>query len=135
MKIRSLVLGLVATVAALPAVAGGIDGKWNATVDSPNGAVSLVLEFKSAGEKLSGSITADMGGQAMPPAPISEGMVKGEDVSFKLSVSMMEGTPPLLITYKGKLKGDELTLTSVLDMGQGPQETQLVAKRAKAPAP
>jgi hypothetical protein len=132
MKIHSLVLGLAAALATLPALAGGIDGKWNATVDSPMGALSLMLEFKSEGEKLSGSIAADMGGQAMPPSPISQGKVKGEDVSFLLSVSMMEGAPPMVITYKGKLKGDELTLTSVADMGQGPQESQLVAKRVVA---
>jgi hypothetical protein len=68
----------------------------------------------------------------MPASPISEGVVKGEDVSFKLELSMMEGMPPLVITYKGKLKGDELALTSVLDMGQGPQESELVAKRVVA---
>lgn len=131
MKLRNMVLGLVAVLAAVPAMAGGIDGKWNASVDSPMGAVLVTFEFKAEGEKLTGSIASDMGGQAMPASPISEGVVKGEDVSFKLEVSMMEGMPPLVITYKGKLKGDELSLVSVMDMGQGPQETPLVAKRAK----
>jgi hypothetical protein len=60
MKLRNMVLGLVAVLAAVPAMAGGIDGKW------------------------------------------------------------------------GKLKGDELALTSAIDMGQGPQETELVAKRVVA---
>jgi len=131
MKIRSLVLAVAATLVALPAMAAGIDGKWNATVESPMGAVQLAMEFKSEGEKLTGTIGIDMAGQVMPPNAISEGAVKGEDVSFKLSVSMMEGAPALVISYKGKLKGDELTLTSMLDMGQGPQEDKLVAKRAK----
>ena len=132
MKIRNLLLGLAATLAAQPLLAADIDGKWNATVDSPMGAVNLVLEFKADGEKLTGTIASDMGGQAMPPSPISDGVVKGEDVTFKLSVMMMEGQPPLLISYTGKLKGDELDLTSVFDAGQGgPQETKLVAKRAK----
>jgi len=132
MKIRNLLPAVAAWLIALPAMAAGIDGQWNATVDSPMGAVKLVLDFKSDGEKLSGSIASDMGGQAMPPAPISEGVVKGEDVSFKLSVTMMQDQPPLLISYKGKLKGDQLELTSVFDAGQGgPQETKLVATRAK----
>lgn len=131
MKIRNLVLGVVATVAALPALAADIDGKWNATVDSPMGAVNLQFEFKAAGEKLDGAIAFEMGGQAMPANPISEGVVKGEDVSFKLSFSMMPDAPPMVIQYKGKLKGDELALVSVADMGQGPQEQQLVARRAK----
>lgn len=137
MKIRNLFLGLVAALVAVPAAVGAdaksaIDGKWNATVDSEMGAVQLVLEFKAEGEKLNGTIAADMGGgQGLPASPISEGVVKGEDVSFKLSVSMMEGAPALVIAYSGKLKGDELQLNSVMDMGQGPQETKLVAKRAK----
>lgn len=132
MKVRNLLLGLLATLAAQPLLAADIDGKWNAAVDSPQGSVKLVLEFKSEGEKLTGTISADMGGgQGMPASPISEGVVKGEDVTFKLSVSIAEGQPPLVINYKGKLKGDALSLTSVMDMGQGPQESQLVATRAK----
>jgi hypothetical protein len=95
------------------------------------GAVTLVFEFKAEGEKLNGAISADMGGQAMPASPISDGVVKGEDVSFKYAVSMMPDAPPLVITYTGKLKGDELNLVSVLDMGQGPQETPVAARRAK----
>ncbi|MEJ0099258.1 MAG: hypothetical protein WDO12_05730 [Pseudomonadota bacterium] len=134
MKIRNLVLALAAALVALPALAAaaaGIDGKWNATVDSPMGAVSLVMQFKSEGEKFSGTITTDMAGQALPPAPISEGLVKGDDITFKLSFAMAPDQPAIIISYKGKLKGDELTLTSIIDMGQGPQETQLVAHRAK----
>lgn len=131
MKIRNALLALAAALAAQPLLAADIDGKWNATVDSPMGAVNLVLEFKADGDKLTGSIASDMGGQTMPPSPISEGVVKGEHVTFKMSVMMMEGQPPLLISYVGKLKGDKLDLTSTLDAGQGPQESKLVAKRSK----
>lgn len=129
MKLRSYVLGLASVLATLPALAADIDGKWNATVDGgPAGPVELVFELKAEGEKLTGSMAAAM----MPAAtPISDGVIKGDDVSFKLSIAMMEGAPPLVITYTGKLKGDELNLNSVLDMGQGPMETPLVAKRAK----
>ena len=129
MKLRSYVLGLASVLATLPALAADIDGKWNATVDGgPAGPVELVFELKAEGEKLTGNMAAAM----MPAAtPISDGVIKGDNVSFKLSIAMMEGAPPLVITYTGKLKGDELNLNSVLDMGQGPMETPLVAKRAK----
>jgi len=129
MKLRSSVLALATLLMALPALAANnIDGKWNATVDAGGTPVELVFEFKSEGEKLTGNMSAAM----MPTAtPISEGVIKGDDVSFKLSITMMEGAPALVISYKGKLKGDELALNSVLDMGQGPMETPLVAKRAK----
>jgi hypothetical protein len=137
MKIRNFVLGFVAALVAVPAIVSGadskaaIDGKWNATVDSEMGAVQLALEFKSEGEKFTGTIAVDMGGQGLPPSPISDGVVKGEEVSFKLAFAMMPDAPPIVISYTGKLKGDELALTSTMDMGQGPQETKLVAKRAK----
>jgi hypothetical protein len=134
MRIRHYVLGVVAAAAALPALAADIDGRWNATVESPMGPVNLVFEFKAEGEKLTGLLATEMGGQAMPGAPISEGTVKGEDVAFKWSMQFMPDAPPMVIDYKGKLKGDELDLTSVvpdMGMGQGAQETKLVAKRAK----
>jgi hypothetical protein len=129
MKLRSCVLGLVAVLTSLPALASNIEGKWNATVDGgPAGPIELVFEFKAEGEKLTGNLSAAM----MPaPTPISDGVIKGEDVSFKLSIAMMEGAPPLVISYVGKVKGDELNLNSVLDMGQGPVETPVLAKRAK----
>lgn len=128
MKARRYFLGMVATLAALPALAADIDGKWNATADGPTGPVQLVFEFKAEGEKLNGALSMDM----LPaPAPISDGVVKGNDVTFKLELAMMEGAPPLVINYKGTVKGDELNLTSLLDFGQGPMESVVVAKRAK----
>ncbi len=45
----------------MPAMAAGIDGKWNATVDSPMGAIPVALEFKSEGEKLTGTIATRHG--------------------------------------------------------------------------
>jgi hypothetical protein len=128
MKIRQYALGLVATLLALPTLADGIDGKWKATVESPQGAMELQLEFKAvAAGKLEGTISAEV----MPATPISDGTIKGSEVTFKLSVQFMEGAPPLVINYKGSVKGDELDLTSVMDMGEGPMETKLLAKRAK----
>jgi hypothetical protein len=128
MKIRQYVLGLVAAFAALPALSDGIDGKWNATVDAPQGAVELLLEFKTGKDgKLEGTISAEM----LPATPISDGVIKGSEVTFKLSVQLMEGAPAMVIDYKGTLKGNELALVSVMDMGQGPTQTNLLAKRAK----
>lgn len=129
MRKRHYFLGLVATLATLPALGAGVDGKWNASVDGgPAGPVELVIELKAEGEKLTGNISAPM----MPAAtPISEGKIKGDDLSFKLQLAFMEGAPPMVINYTGKLKGDEIAFNSVLDMGQGPQETPFVAKRAK----
>ena len=127
MKMRTLVLGVVAALAALPALAADIDGRWNANVDTPQGAISLVFEFKADGEKLAGTMSNDM----MGSIAIAEGSVKGDAVSFKLTI---EGGPggALTISYQGTLQGDELKLISTFDAGQGgPMETALLATRAK----
>jgi hypothetical protein len=127
MKIRMLAMGLIASLAALPALAADIDGKWNASVDTPQGALALVFEFKAEGEKLSGTISNDMMGNL----PITEGTVKGNDVTFKLSIDAGPGGA-LTVVYKGTVKGDDLKLISKFDAGQGePMETELLAKRAK----
>lgn len=128
-SISKCLVGLVVTLATLPGLAAGVDGKWNATVDGgPAGPVELTFDLKAEGEKLTGSLSVPM----MPaPVPISEGTVKADDVAFKLELAVMEGAPPIIITYKGKVKGDELALDSVVDMGQGPMETKVLAKRVK----
>lgn len=133
MRLRQYVLGAVAALAVLPALAAApaaaIDGKWQATVDGgPAGPIEQTYDFKAEGEKLTGTLSMAM----MPePTAISAGTIKGEDVNFTISFNFMEGAPPLVITYTGKLKGDELALKSVFDMGQGPTETEFVAKRQK----
>jgi hypothetical protein len=126
---RNYVAGLASALLALPAWAGDIDGRWSATVDGgPAGPIELNFDLKAEGEQLTGALVMAM----MPePTPISDGVVKGEDVSFTLAIALMEGAPPLVIKYSGKLKGDELNLTSVFDMGQGPVQTPLVARRVK----
>ena len=127
MKIRMLAMGLIASLAALPALAADIDGKWNANVDTPQGALALVLEFKADGEKLTGTISNDMMGNL----PISEGTVKGNEVTFKLSIDAGPAGA-ITVAYKGAVKGDDLTLVSKFDAGQGEaMETELLAKRAK----
>lgn len=128
MPVRKFAPGLVASLLAVSALAADIDGKWNAAVESPQGSFNLVFDFKSEGEKLNGAMSADM----MPAAvPISEGTIKGNDVSFRLSLDLGQGGPPLVISYKGALKGDEVNLVSTLDMGQGPIESPVVLKRAR----
>ena len=128
MQFRKFALGMLASLLALTATAADIDGKWNATVDSPQGQISMSFEFKAEGEKLTGALLAN---EMIPNTAISDGVVKGNDVSFKLSLAIAPGAPPLVITYKGAVKGDQLNLLSTLDMGQGPMETPLVATRAK----
>jgi hypothetical protein len=126
-------LGIAAALAlfALPLAAQtGVAGKWNASVDSPQGPFVLVFEFiVDAAGKLTGTLQNEFLGSI----PIKDGTVNGNDVSFKLSI---EGGPngAMNIGYKGTVKGDELSLTSKFEgevPGGGPAEQSFKATRAK----
>jgi hypothetical protein len=130
MNIRKLAFAATLALLALPAVAAdGVAGKWNASVDSPQGSFAMVFEFAVDGGKLTGSLQNDFIGSI----PIQDGMVKGSDVAFKLTIAM-DGLPePLKISYTGTVKGDELALTSKFEGAPpgGPAEQTLTATRAK----
>jgi hypothetical protein len=129
MKIRSLAMGLAVALLALPAMADEVTGKWNLSVDTPQGPFVMVFELKAEGDKLTGSMSNDF----MGTTPISEGAVMGNDFTFKL---VIDGGPagPMKINYKGTVKGDDLTLVSKFE-GEPPPgaegEQTAVAKRAK----
>jgi hypothetical protein len=128
---RHLALAAALALFALPLAAQtGIAGKWNASVDTPNGPFMLVFEFiVDAAGKLTGSLQNEFIGSV----PIKDGTVNGNDIAFKLSI---EGGPngAMNIGYKGTVKGDELSLTSKFEgevPGGGPAEQSVKLTRAK----
>jgi hypothetical protein len=130
MKIRSMVWGCIAALATLPAAAADVDGRWNASVDTPQGPFAMVFEFKADGEKLTGAMSNDF----MGSTPISDGVIKGNEFSFKLTI-MAGPAGDITIKYRGYVKGDDLNLLSTFE-GTPPEgapegEQTLVAKRAK----
>lgn len=131
MNIRKFAFAATLALLALPAAAAdGVAGKWNASVDSPQGPFAMVFEFAVDGGKLTGSLQNDFIGSI----PLQDGTVKGNDIAFKLTIAM-EGLPePLKISYTGTVKGDELALKSKFEgtpPGGGPAEQTLTATRAK----
>jgi hypothetical protein len=120
MKLRSFLLGSIVVLLAHAATAQQpAAGKWNATVETPGGPFTLVFDFLvDAAGTLTGTMTMDFLGSIA----IQEGVAKGSDVSFKLTI---EGAPtgPMTIGYKGTVKGDELALTSKFE-GAPPEGTQ-----------
>lgn len=129
MHLRQYVLGFALALAVVPAQAAAIDGKWKTTVDAgPQGRVELVFDLKATGKKLDGTLS----GPILPaPAPLVDGVVDGNQVSFALTMAIVQGMPPVLISYSGRVQGDELTLAATVDMGQGPIVTPVVARRDK----
>ena len=109
MNIRTLALGLL--LAATPAFAADIDGKWVGAIDTPNGAMAVSYTFKADGNVLTGSTDGPDG----TPLKIADGKIDGNKVSFSLSLDFGQG--PTTFLYTGELAGTELKLhTSFMDM-------------------
>src|SRR5512133_2497129 len=95
------------SVAALFAVLAFADatGTWKASIETPNGTMENTFSLKVAEGKLTGTIAMGQMGEA----PISEGKVDGDNVTFAV-VREMNGNQ-FRINYKGKIDGDEMKLT------------------------
>jgi hypothetical protein len=123
---QALVAGLLSAFALAAGAQQGAAGKWNASVDTPQGPFAFQLEFAVAGSQLTGSMTNEFTGTT----PISDGSVKGNDVAFKITFAGPDGS--IVINYTGTVSGDEMKLTSKFEgapPGGGPAEMTVTAKR------
>ena len=112
---------LMILVAAAIAFAADFAGTWTAAIDTQVGVQNYTYTFQVEGEKLTGKAKSQFG-----ESDITEGVVKGDDISFVENLNY-EGMP-LKITYKGKIAGDEIKFTrNVADIADEP----FVAKRSK----
>jgi sRNA-binding regulator protein Hfq len=100
------------------AVAADLNGKWKGDLKTPDGnSLEINMVFKVDGEKLTGTVTNTYGEEQ-----ITEGTVKGDDISFII----LAGGGQFKLVYKAKVDGDQLKFTVTIgDMG----DAQMVAKR------
>jgi hypothetical protein len=125
MKIRFLSI-LALLMAALPAGAAELPGRWTAEFESPIGVQKYVYEFQKSGDALTGQATFDHS-MGKGTVPLKNLKLDGDKISFDEPLTI-EGNQ-ITITYSGTLAGDELKLTRVVgDFGS----EQLTAKRAAA---
>jgi len=103
-SILALAIGLV-LIAAVPALAHDVDGKWAGTVNTPMGDFPVAYQFKADGTTLTGSTSGPDGGQI----PIKDGKVDGNNISF--SVTLDFGGMTLDLSYKGVVSASEIKLT------------------------
>jgi hypothetical protein len=124
MKFRTLMLSVLAVLALSAIVlAADFNGTWTAAIDTQVGVQNYTFIFKVEGEKLTGKAKSQL---AETETDITEGVVKGDDISFIENLNF-QGMP-LKITYKGKISGDEIKFTrNVADIADEP----FVAKRSK----
>jgi hypothetical protein len=125
MKYRLVFLSacIVLAVAAL-AAAADLTGKWVAQVPGRDGQTrETTFNFKAEGEKLTGTVSGRQGDN-----PISDGKIKGDEISFTV-VANFQGNEVKLL-YKGKVTGDEIKISRTREGGDQPPQ-EFVAKRAK----
>jgi hypothetical protein len=91
----------VVATQAVAVAAASIDGRWEGTVNTPNGDLQLSFNLKAEGEKLTGTFEGP-GGEV----PIGEGKIKGEELSFQVALG------DTVITHEGKLAGETISMKS-----------------------
>lgn len=124
---RYALLGLILSLISIPTFAQGATGKWNATVEGPQGQFSMVFNFTVDGSKLTGSTSNDFVGDT----PISDGTIKGNNLSFKVKFDSPGGA--MTINYEATVDGDKMTMTRTFDNPPpgAPAKRTFVATRAK----
>jgi len=109
MKLKAL--GLALLLAAAPAFAADIDGKWTGSIDMQGTAVTINYTFKADGKTLTGS-TSGPDGTAIP---IKNGKIDGNKLSFTLDLDFGQGA--MSFNYTGVVSPTELKLhSSFMDM-------------------
>ncbi|MDQ3068978.1 MAG: hypothetical protein M3R55_04535 [Acidobacteriota bacterium] len=93
-------LAAQATQAPAPAdqKAATVDGKWSMNVESPQGAMTIAIVFKSEGKKLTGTLTGPQG----------ETPLEGEFADGKIAFGIAFDSPngAMQIGFAGALKDD-----------------------------
>jgi hypothetical protein len=109
-------------LAAVAAFAADVSGKWVAQVPGRGGEMrEATFTFKADGGQLTGSVTTPRG-----DAPISDGKIDGDDISFN-QVMEFNGNQVKLV-YKGKVSGDQIKFTRQREGGE--RTVEFTAKRA-----
>jgi hypothetical protein len=110
-------------VLVFTASAADVSGTWKAAMETPNGPFETTFNFKVDGEKLTGSTS----NRFMQDAPISEGKIEGDQISFIVN-STFNGND-VKVSYKGKVAGDEIKLSVEIAGRDGALE--MTARRSK----
>jgi hypothetical protein len=93
-----------------------INGKWKGQMQSPNGPMDLVFDFKANGDSLSGTVQSPMG-----ELPISNGKISGNTFFFQVNAGEMT------INHQCTAMGDSISM-KVPGM-QGGETMELILKR------
>jgi hypothetical protein len=103
-----LVFALFFVLSIFAYAQSGPAGKWTGETQGRGGPQPITLELKVSGSTLAGTYK-----QGEQTSEITDGkVVDASTITFKRSVAGRGGGEPIVITYNGKISGDELTLTA-----------------------
>lgn len=126
MNFRSLVrVAVLALITFNFAGAAELAGKWTAEFDSQIGPQKYVYEFAKEGDNFTGKAAYDHS-MGKGESKLKDIKLENDAIAFVETVSL-DGME-LIITYSGKISGDQMDLKRVVgDFGT----EQIVVKRAK----
>lgn len=101
---------LFLALTSVAAWAADVTGTWNGSISGPNGDFNLTYVFKQDGAKLTGTLSGPT-----DPLPIVNGKVDGDKISFSVTVNM--GGNAVKFSMKGTIKGEEIVITTTNDAG------------------
>lgn len=110
---------LLATAAVF---AADVDGKWNATVTTGNGEFQLTYNLKADGEKLTGTISSQLG-----EMEVKEGKINGNGANWVMI--MQRNGNQMRILHKATVDGAEMKL-KVVPEGAEDRTMEFTAKKA-----
>ncbi len=112
---------IIALFVVISSNAEGISGKWKSSFEGPQGSMELTFNFKVDGEKLTGTISSEMG-----DIEITNGKVNGNEFTYQIDAM---GN---VMTQKGKLDGEVIKISMEMpEGGQGPEGFEMVLKKVK----
>lgn len=125
MRLRTVLsAALMLLMATAFALAADVSGKWTGEVEGRNGQKRPVnFTLKADGDKLTGMMMGFQGREN----PISDGKIKGNDLSWTVTNETPNGT--MKMSYTATLSGDELKVKLQREGADRVQE--FTAKRAQ----
>jgi hypothetical protein len=123
-RARLSLLAILLFVPGLAFAQTNVTGDWDVTIQSPQGANTVLVTFKQDGEKISGIFKSPQG-----ELPFDGGTLTGNDLKFAFTIDVQGNS--LIISMTGKVDG--AAMTGKADFG-GFGEGDWSAKRSVAAA-
>jgi hypothetical protein len=117
-------------VVAIGAFAADLTGKWTYSMQGRDGTPrNVTITLKQDGSTLTGSVPGmGRGGQPGQEMQIQNGKVDGDKFSFETKMEFNGNTR--ITKYEGTSSGNELKMKVTRETQNGPQSTEVTAKKA-----